>query len=66
MASGGELEYWQPEARGGELVLYLRWRQFIDLIGYLTTIKPVMTLSGLTLEGQSPRLRLLMTLHDDA
>lgn len=62
-ASGGELEHWQPGEKGGELAITLRWQQFTDLLGYLMTLKPAVTIPALTLQGQSPRLHLLIQLH---
>lgn len=62
-ASGGELEHWQPGEGGGELAITLRWQQFIDLLGYLMTLRPVVTIPALTLQGQSPQLNLLIQLR---
>lgn len=64
-ASGAELERWQPEIHGGELLLNLSWQQFTGLLTYLCTRDPPLTISRLTLEGQAPRLQLLMALIDE-
>jgi len=62
-ACGGELEYWQPNDRGGELSISLRWQQFTDLLSYLMTLRPAITIPLMTLQGPSPRLHLLIQLH---
>ncbi|MFG1174849.1 hypothetical protein AAFN90_14900 [Erwiniaceae bacterium CAU 1747] len=62
-ASGGEFEHWQPAENGGELTIRLGWQQFVDLLGYLMTLRPAVTIPALTLQGQSPRLHLLIQLH---
>ena len=62
-ACGGELEHWQPNERGGELSISLRWQQFTDLLGYLMTLRPAVTIPLMTLQGKSPRLHLLIQLH---
>ena len=61
--SGGVLEHWQPQDEGGELMLRLNWQQMMKLLDYLATLEPGITVSELTLQGQSPELHLLMTLH---
>lgn len=62
-ASGGELEHWQPGDSGGELAIRLQWQQFTALLGYLMTLSPAVTIPSMTLQGQSPRLHLLIQLH---
>jgi len=65
VASGGELEHWQPEERGGELALRLHWQQAVALLDYLMLLKPAVAIPALTLTGPSPQLHLLMKLHDE-
>ncbi|ROR08613.1 hypothetical protein [Erwinia sp. JUb26] len=62
-ASGGELEHWQPDENGGELAITLRWQQFTDLLDYLKTLRPAVSIPAVTLKGQSPWLHLLIQLN---
>lgn len=64
-ASGVELERWQPGEQGGELMLNLSWQQFIGLLDILSACDRRITVSMLTLQGQAPRLQLLMALSNE-
>lgn len=65
-ARGAELERWQPGERGGELMLSLSWRQFTQLLNDLTAGQRSVTIPALTLQGEAPRLQLLMELNDES
>jgi len=65
-ARGAELEHWQPGERGGELMLSLSWQQFIELLNDLVAGQRPMTIPALTLQGDAPRLQLLMELSDES
>ena len=64
-ASGGRLEQWQPEEKGGELALILGWGQISDLLDYLQQVKPTLSLPTFVLQGTPPQLHLRMQLHHE-
>ncbi|WP_053115770.1 hypothetical protein [Winslowiella iniecta] len=62
LAHGAVLEAWQPAPQGGVFTLQLSWPQFQQLMAYLASRQPPVTVDTFQLRRSGERLRMTVNL----